>query len=57
MTQSDIDYMITFCKCFKCKDFKKCNNVDLMNCYAKKKITIKEVGLSNGEKNNENDKI
>lgn len=33
--------MIKLCGCENCKDRKVCNGVDLMNCYAKKKLTIK----------------
>lgn len=34
--------MINFCGCQNCKDQDKCNGVDLINCYAEKKLTIKD---------------
>jgi len=32
--------MIEVCGCNKCKDKVKCNGIDLINCYAKKKLKI-----------------
>ena len=35
-----VEDMIKELDCEHCKDKRMCNGVDLMNCYAKKKLTI-----------------
>lgn len=35
-----MEEMLNFCECETCKDKNKCNGIDLMNCYAEKKLTI-----------------
>ena len=36
-----LEEMIKELDCEHCRDKRMCNGVDLMNCYAKKKLTIK----------------
>ena len=36
-----IEDMIKFCGCNNCRHMRMCNGIDLMNCYAKKRLTIK----------------
>jgi hypothetical protein len=35
--------VMRFCGCKDCPKNQRCNGVDLMNCYATKKLTIKGV--------------
>ena len=46
----DFINMVIECGCEDCKDNKKCNGTDLMNCYAKKKMVIKPTYLHTGAK-------
>ena len=43
-----IEDMIKECGCNNCRDMRMCNGTDLMNCYAKKRLTIK--GNTNNSK-------
>ena len=45
-----MEEMIKVCGCENCEDKSKCNNVDLMNCYAEKKLTIKSLSTLPKEK-------
>ena len=38
--KEDIINMVKYCKCEDCKEKNKCNGIDLMNCYAEKRLTI-----------------
>ena len=39
--KSAVEDIIKECGCKNCRDKRMCNGIDLMNCYAKKKLTIK----------------
>ena len=47
-----IEDMIKELDCNNCRDKRMCNGTDLMNCYAKKKLTIKG-NTKNSEKGKE----